>query len=73
MTPYLVRVRIPGAGVTPEGPMTIYIACFETEQEALDAVKRAVPDHWTLEEVIGQASDAIVTRRKLRPGSVEQL
>jgi hypothetical protein len=35
--------------------MAIYIAMAETEDDALKAVKSAIPSGWHVEDVIGQA------------------
>ena len=73
MTPYLVRVRIPDLGPSAEGAIALYVAMFDTEQDALDAVRSVAPNHWRVDEVLGRAADTVVERRKLKAGSVEQL
>lgn len=72
MKPYLVRTRIPGL-VTPEGAMAIFITLTSTEQEALEAVSVSAPLGWTVEEVIGQATDRLAAAMHLRPGEARQL
>lgn len=73
MTPYLVRVRIPDLGPSAEGAIAVYVAMFDTEKEALEAVRSVAPKNWRVDEVIGRAANTLVERRKLRTGSVEQL
>ncbi|TIQ28744.1 MAG: hypothetical protein E5X48_31030 [Mesorhizobium sp.] len=73
MTPHLVRVRIPGLGPSAEGAIVLYVAMFDTKEEALRAVKLAVPNEWRVEDVVGQADESIVRRRKLAAGAVDML
>jgi hypothetical protein len=45
MTPFLVRVRIPELNPPNQGAMRLYIAVRETEAQAMEATKRAVPSN----------------------------
>ena len=71
MTPFLVRTRTNPTG-RAERDMAIYIA-IETEDDALKAVKSAIPSGWHVEDVIGQALPRLVERQRLAPGRAEQL
>jgi hypothetical protein len=44
---YTVRVHIPPSTNLSEGAMVIYVAAFETENEALEATMSNIPDGWT--------------------------
>lgn len=73
MKAFIVRVRIPDLGPTPEGAMTLYVAMVSSEAEALSKVAAIVPKAWTVEDVVGVALPSLVERRKLRDGSIERL
>lgn len=73
MTAFIVRVRIPDLGPTPEGAMTLYVAMASSEAEALSQVADAIPKAWAVEDVVGVALPSLVERRKLSEGSVERL
>ena len=74
MTPFLVRVRTkPLPPALPIGEMLIYIAVFETAEEALAGTARELPDGWHAEQVIGVAEDSIAEQYRFRPGHVELL
>ena len=68
----MVRTRTNPTG-RAERDMAIYIAMVETEDDALKAVKSAIPSGWHVEDVIGQALPRLVERQRLAPGRVEQL
>ena len=53
--------------------MVIYVAMFDTKEEALKAVAVDAPSGWRVEEVIGRALDSVVERRKVRPRTVTRL
>jgi hypothetical protein len=71
MPAYLVRARITDLGPSPEGSMTLYVAIFDTEAEALEAVRAKVPSSWKVEEVDGIAASSYVERHRLRKGDVQ--
>ena len=72
MTPFIVRVRTSAVAGHP-GSMVLFVAVFETETEAVNAVRSAVPNDWQVEDVIGHALASLIERRKISPGRVEQL
>ena len=71
-TPFIVRVRTSAVAGHP-GSMVLYVAVFHSEAEALEAIRANVPSDWQVEDVIGQALDSLVERRRITPGSVVQL
>jgi hypothetical protein len=73
MRPFLVRARIPGLGPSIEGAVVLYVAMFDTREEAIKAVREVAPETWDVDDVVGQADDSVVQRRKLAPGAVDML
>jgi hypothetical protein len=72
MKPYIVRARIADLGPAP-GAMTLYVAMFETEAEALAAVRTTVGSNQLVEAVVGIATDEIVRIVGVEPGAVSTL
>jgi hypothetical protein len=71
MSPYLVRtIAAPHDG--KRGPTVIYVAMFDTEDQAIKAVKAKIPSDWQVDDVIGVSVTALGAR-KIPPGTVEQL
>lgn len=73
MKPFLVRARIPDLGPSVEGAIVLYVAMFDTKEQALSAVRAVAPTAWRVDDVVGQADDSVVQRRKLASGAVEML
>jgi len=73
MKPHLVRARISDLGPHPDGAIILYVAMFESERDALDAVKAIVPLTHKVIDVVGIAADSVVERRKLTAEQIEML
>jgi hypothetical protein len=56
MIPFLVRVKIPDLNPPDQDAMRLYIAVCETEAQALEATKRAVPSNWQVEQSFARLS-----------------
>jgi hypothetical protein len=67
LTPFLVRVRIADLNPPDQGAMSLYIAVCETEAQAMEATKRAVPSNWQVEAVVGEAEPALVQKINPQP------
>jgi hypothetical protein len=67
LTPFLVRVRIADLNPPDQGAMHLYIAVCETEAQAVEATKRAVPSDWQVEAVVGEAKPDMVQRINPQP------
>jgi hypothetical protein len=65
MTPFLVRVRIPDLNPPDQGAMRLYIAVCETEAQAMEATKKAVPSNWQVEAVVREFEPALI--QKINP------
>ena len=65
MIPFLVRVRIPDLNPPDQDAMRLYIAVCETEAQAMEATKRAVPSNWQVEAVVREAEPALI--QKINP------
>jgi hypothetical protein len=69
MTPFLIRTRT-GA---PARSIVIWAVISESEIDARSAVAGVVAAGWTVEDVIGTATPAIVKLLNLEPGKPERL
>jgi hypothetical protein len=67
MTAFLVRVRIADLNPPDQGAMRLYIAVCETEAQAMEATKRAVPSNWQVEAVDGEAEPALIQKINPQP------
>jgi hypothetical protein len=67
LIPFLVRVRIPDLNPPDQGASCLYIALCETEAEAMEATKRAVPSNWQVEAVDGEAAPALIQKINPQP------
>jgi hypothetical protein len=47
--------------------MSLYIAVCETEAQAMEATKRAVPSNWQVEAVVGEAEPALIQKINPQP------
>jgi hypothetical protein len=65
LTPFLVRVRIPDLNPPDQGAMRLYSAVCETEAQAMETTKRAVPSNWQVEAIVGEAESALI--KKINP------
>jgi hypothetical protein len=70
---YAVRVNtdIQGAGAAPV--WTLYVVLAETQEEAIEAVKRAIPPRWEVVAADSKLLPETVARLGLRPGQPERL
>ena len=68
MTAYLVRM-------SPDrrGPIVTYVAVFDTEEQALSAVKAKLPENWGVETITGIARATLADQQRFKPGTVERL
>ncbi len=47
--------------------MRLYIAVCETEAQAMEATKRAVPSNWQVEAVVGEAEPGLIEKINPQP------
>ena len=73
MKAHLVLARIPDLAPDAGGAPTTFVAMFESEQEATEAVEKFAPDNWIIEGVVGTASDETVSRLDVKEGQVVQM
>jgi len=50
--------------------MPLYIAMFDTEEEAIKAVATNLPAGWRIEKVLGKLIETVAVCRDLQPRSV---
>ena len=67
LSPLLVRVRIPDLNPPDQGAIRLCISVCESEAQALEATKRAVPSNWQVEAVVGEAKPELIQRINPQP------
>jgi hypothetical protein len=53
--------------------MVLYVAAFETENEALEATLSNIPNGWTVDTVIGETPSDVLNRMGFEAGDVRQM
>jgi hypothetical protein len=67
LTPFLVRVRIPDLNPPDQGAIRLYIAVCESEAQAMEATKKAVPSNWQVEAIVSEADPELIKRSNPQP------